>query len=285
MARHRFTILGCGASPGVPRINGDWGACDPAEPRNRRLRCSVMIERWHSDGGPPTRVVIDTGPDFREQMLRARAESIDGVVYSHSHADHVHGIDDLRQYWMTLRRPITIYSDDTTQQRLDEGFGYCFAAPEGSPYPPFLLRRRIAAVDRFTVTGPGGPIAIEPLDQEHGESRSLGFRIGPVAYSCDFNDLPPETARRLAGIETWVLGALRPKPHPSHCSVDEAKAWVARIAPRRAIFTHMTADLDYATLSRDLPPGVEPAYDGLAFEFDVEVAQRAPERQTASPGE
>ena len=282
MARHRFTILGCGASPGVPRINGDWGACDPAEPRNRRLRCSVMIERWAADDAAPTRVVIDTGPDFRAQMLAANADSIDGVVYSHSHADHVHGIDDLRPYWMVLKRPIAIYSDDATQQRLDEGFGYCFAAPDGSAYPPFLVRHRIAAARPFSVNGPGGRIVIEPVDQQHGETRSLGFRIGPVAYSCDFNDLPADTVRQLHGIDTWVLGALRPKPHPSHCSVDEALAWVERLTPRRAIFTHMTADLDYATLRRELPAGVEPAYDGLSFEFDADAGQIADEGHLAS---
>jgi phosphoribosyl 1,2-cyclic phosphate phosphodiesterase len=242
-----------------------------------------MVERW--DRGPaPTRVVIDTGPDFRAQMLAAKADSIDGVVYSHSHADHVHGIDDLRPYWMVLRRPIPIYSDDETQRRLDDGFGYCFAAPAGSPYPPFLSRRRIAAGRPFTIDGPGGPIAIEPFDQQHGDIRSLGFRIGSLAYSCDFNDLPGAAQEALEGVEIWVLGALRPKPHPSHCSLDEALAWVERLRPRRAILTHMTADLDYASLRRDLPAGVDPAFDGLSVEFDGDPAQRAGGERAASLG-
>ena len=268
MARYRFTILGCGASPGVPRINGDWGACDPAEPRNRRTRCAAMIERFDEAGGT-TRVIIDTGPDIRAQILAAGVEAINGVVYSHSHADHVHGIDDLRAFWMITRQPVTIYSDDATQHRLDDGFGYCFAAPPGSPYPPFLLRRRIRAGEPFTIDGPGGPVTLAPLDQVHGDIRSLGFRIGPLAYSCDFNDLPAETVTSLGGLEFWILGALRYKPHPSHCSLDEALEWTRRIRPRRAVLTHMTNELDYATLRHELPAGVEPAYDGISFDFAI----------------
>ncbi|MGD9740208.1 MAG: MBL fold metallo-hydrolase [Bauldia sp.] len=275
MARLRFTILGCGASPGVPRISGDWGACDPSEPRNRRTRCSALIELF-GDGERPTRVVIDTGPDLRNQLLAAAVEAIDGVVYTHPHADHVHGIDDLRGYWINDggRRTVPIYSDDATQQRLEEGFGYCFRAPPGSTYPPFLSRTRITPGVPFTIDGPGGPVAILPFDQIHGDIRSLGLRVGPIAYSCDFNDLPPESVATLGGLDVWILDALRERPHPSHCSVQEALAFVERLKPRRGIFTHMTNELDYRSLHRSLPANVEPAYDGMSFELAVEPASQ-----------
>ncbi len=266
--RHRLTILGSGASPGVPRINGDWGACDPAEPRNRRTRCAAMVERF-GDGPRPTRVVIDTGPDFRAQMLAAAVDEVHGVIYTHSHADHVHGIDDLRAFWMIAKRPIDIFTDDATQARLDEGFGYCFSAPEGSPYPPFLRRHWIDAGTGFVVDGPGGPLAVAPFAQVHGDIRSLGFRFGRVAYSCDFNDLPPSSLPVVADLDCWVLDALRPQPHPSHCSLNEAVDWVRRIRPRRAVFTHMTNELDYRTLRRELPAGIEPGFDGVAIDFPV----------------
>lgn len=270
MARLRFTILGCGASPGVPRITGDWGACDPREPRNRRTRCSALIERFDGDRRP-TRIVIDTGPDLRTQMLSASVDQLDAAVYTHAHADHVHGIDDLRGYWITSggRRTIDIYSDDETQVRLDQGFGYCFSAPEGSSYPPFLNRIRIEAGKSFSIDGPGGAITLLPFDQVHGDIRSIGYRIGPVAYSCDFNDLPPASVAALDGVELWVLDALRQRPHPSHCSVDEALAWIGRIRPSRAVLTHMTNELDYDTLHRSLPAHVEPAYDGMVFDYEL----------------
>lgn len=272
MARLRFTILGCGASPGVPRISGDWGACDPAEPRNRRTRCSALIELFGS-GERPTRVVIDTGPDLRIQLLAAGVDAIDGVVYTHSHADHVHGIDDLRGYWISDggRRTVRIFSDDATQQRLEEGFSYCFRSPPGSPYPPFLSRTRIAAGNPFSIDGPGGSLDLHPFDQVHGDIRSLGLRVGPIAYSCDFNDLPPESVDMLDGLQVWILDALRERPHPSHCSVQEALAFVGRIKPKRSILTHMTNELDYRALHRSLPAHVEPAYDGMSFEFAVAV--------------
>jgi phosphoribosyl 1,2-cyclic phosphate phosphodiesterase len=185
---------------------------------------------------------------------------------------------------MVQRRAVPIYSDDETQRRLEDGFGYCFVAPAGSSYPPFLTRRRIAAGRPFTIDRPGGPIAIEPIDQQHGEIRSLGFRIGSLAYSCDFNDLPPAARETLDGLDIWVLGALRPKPHPSHCSLQEALGWIERLKPRRAILTHMTADLDYRSLRSELPAGVEPAYDGLAIEFEGGAGHAAGEERAASLG-
>lgn len=267
MGSLRFTILGCGASPGVPRITGDWGACDPNEPKNRRSRSAALIERF--DGERPTRVLIDTGPDLRTQLITAEVDEIHAVLYTHPHADHVHGIDDLRTFWLSQRDPIPIYSDDETQRRLDEAFGYCFRAPPGSPYPPFLVRNKIVPGTEIAINGPGGSIALLPFTQTHGDIFSLGFRVGGLAYSCDFNDLPDASVDLLEGLDVWILDGLRRRPHPSHCSVDEALEWTARVGPRRAILTHMTNELDYATLSNELPSGIEPAYDGMQIEFDI----------------
>ena len=269
MARVKLTILGCGASPGVPRIDGNWGACDPTEPRNYRTRCAALIERFDS-GKRPTRVLIDTGPDLRAQMLAARVEAIDGVVYTHAHADHIHGIDDLRAYALIERRLIDIYADDVTQTYLESAFSYCFRSPAGSFYPPILKRTRIEAGAAFTVTGPGGPVTLQPFRQIHGEIETLGLRVGNMAYSCDVNDFPGESVAALGGLSVWVLGALRHTPHPSHLSVGEALEWIRRIKPRRAYLTHLHADLDYRKTAAALPAGVEPAYDGLTLEEAVD---------------
>jgi phosphoribosyl 1,2-cyclic phosphate phosphodiesterase len=269
MPRLRFTILGCGASPGVPRINGDWGACDPSEPRNRRTRCSAMVERFDGDSPLPTRIVIDTGPDFHPQMLAAGVGHIDAVVYTHPHADHIHGIDDLRTYWLSSGRRIEIFADAQTEARLFEGFGYCFRSPPGSNYPPILNANRIIPGLPWTIDGPGGPILLRPFRQYHGDIDSLGLRVGSIAYSCDFKGAPSESLGELEGLDLWVIDALRIHPHPSHVSLSEALEWIARMKPARALLTHMTNDLDYLTMLRDLPSGVEPAHDGWRIEFEV----------------
>lgn len=268
MARLVFTVLGSGASPGVPRITGDWGLCDPSEPRNRRTRCAALVERF-ADGAAPTRVVIDTGPDFHRQMIAAGPGHLDGVVYTHSHADHVHGIDELRQYAIDARRLIDIYCDDATFARLESAFGYCFHGGEIGSYPPILRRHKILAGMPFSIAGPGGPIEVLPFRQIHGEIDSLGLRIGGIAYSSDFKDAPPESLDALAGLDLWILDALRRAPHPSHTSVEEAVAWVERVKPRRAVFTHMTNQLDYQTLRASLPAGIEPGYDGMQFAYEI----------------
>jgi len=278
MARHRFTIMGCGASPGVPRINGDWGACDPREVKNLRTRCSALIERF-GDGPEPTRVVIDTGPDLRMQLLAAGVTSIDGVVYTHAHADHVHGIDDLRAFWMNAQRRVPVYCDDMTYQRLAAGFGYCFSTPPGSAYPPFLDRHDLTPGTFLTITGPGGPIHLLPYRQIHGDIDSIGFRIGGLAYSCDVSDIPDESVGLLAELDIWIVDALRLRPHPSHLSLDEALGWIDRIGPRRAVLTHMTSDLDYNALHRDLPAHIEPAYDGMRFELEIPPGRQQRELQ------
>lgn len=263
----RFTILGCGSSPGTPRLGPfgpDWGACDPAEPRNRRRRAALLIERL--DGGKRTVVAVDTGPDFRAQMLEVGVGWADGVVYTHAHADHTHGIDELRAFVLNEGKRVPVYADESTSLRLHEAFGYCFRTPPGSSYPPIARETRIAAGEAFTIDGPGGPVTLLPFSQEHGSIRSLGFRVGAFAYSSDVSGIPDETLPVLRDLDVWVVDALRYKPHPSHFSVDEAVAWVERLKPRRAILTHMHVDLDYRRLSGELPPGVEPGYDGLVVE-------------------
>lgn len=267
-ARLRLTILGCGSSPGAPRITGDWGNCDPANPRNRRLRTAALVERIASDGAT-TRVAIDTGPDFREQMVRANVRSLDAVIYTHAHADHIHGIDDIRGYVIEQRRLMDIYADRPTLARLREGFGYCFETPPGSSYPPIVRPHEIAHDESMTIDGEGGPLTFEPLPQIHGEIVSLGFRIGKIAYCPDVNDFPPDTSDRLFDLDLLVIDALQYQPHPSHFSLDEALAWIARLAPRKAVLTHMHVPLDYETVMRETPENVEPGYDGMVIELPV----------------
>ena len=263
----RIVILGCGSSPGVPRIGNDWGACDPNEPKNRRSRTSILIERV--DAGGTTRVLIDTGPDMRQQLLAARVSAIDAVVYTHSHADHVHGIDDLRAFWLSTHRLVEVYADAPTAAHLTRAFGYCFASEPGSNYPPILKLNPIAAGAPFTIAGAGGPIAIAPFRQIHGDIDSLGLRIGSFVYSCDVSDLPEEAQAKIRGADLWLVDALRHKPHPSHFSLGEAREWIARLGVKRAVLTHMHIDLDYQTLRRELPANVEPGYDGMGLELPL----------------
>lgn len=264
--RLRLTILGCGSSPGVPRPNGDWGKCDPANPKNRRKRAAALVERISDQG--ITRVVIDTGPDFREQMIAANVDVIDAVVLTHAHADHIHGIDDLRSYYLDKRQLIDVYADQLTFERVDQAFGYCYKTPAGSSYPPILRDRRIEHFQPFTVTGKGGALTFEPLPQMHGDILSLGFRLGPIAYCSDVSDYPDATAARLQGLEWLVIDALQYRSHPSHLSLSEALGWIERLAPRRAVLTHMHVPLDYDVVQGETPSHVTPAFDGLVLEAD-----------------
>ncbi len=263
----RLTILGCGSSPGTPRITGDWGACDPKNPRNRRTRAAAMVERI-SDAGT-TRVVIDTGPDFRSQMLAAGVRHIDGVVYTHPHADHIHGIDDLRGYVLERGSLVDIWADDFTLERLKQGFGYCIETPLGSSYPPIVRPNLIRHEQPFTVEGEGGPLTFLPLPQIHGDIVSLGFRIGPIAYCSDVSDFPEPTAGLMNGLEVLVVDALQHKPHVSHLSLSEALQWIDRLQPNRAVLTHMHVPLDYDAVMAETPAHVEPAYDGMAIEISI----------------
>jgi phosphoribosyl 1,2-cyclic phosphate phosphodiesterase len=267
-----FTILGCGSSGGVPRAALGWGACNPANPKNRRRRCSLLVERHNSASGSATRVLIDTSPDLREQLLAAEVDSLDGVLFTHEHADHTHGIDDLRGLFLRHHRRIDAYVDAATFSVLNLRFGYCFATPPGSNYPPILNERRISAGHPVSIAGPGGSIEALPFVQDHGDIASLGYRIGTVAYSSDLRDLPPQSAAALAGLDFWIVDALRYRPHPSHFCVEEALAWIERLKPRRAILTNLHVDLDYDELRSRLPPHVEPAYDGLKVEIEEHAA-------------
>ncbi|MER2534449.1 MAG: MBL fold metallo-hydrolase [Rhizobiaceae bacterium] len=267
--RLRFTLLGCGSSPGVPRINGDWGACDPAEPKNRRLRAAAMVERIRENGAI-TRVVFDTGPDFRQQMLDAGVERMDAVVYTHAHADHIHGIDDLRTYWLAQRRLIDVFGDHPTLDRLRDGFGYCFETPSGSSYPPIVRAHLIEHFEPFAIEGQGGPLTFEPLPQIHGDIISLGFRVGAIAYCPDVSHFPPATAERLGGLDLLVIDALQYKAHPSHFSLAEALEWIDRLKPAQAVLTHMHTPLDYRTVLDKTPLHVQPGHDGFTMEFDIE---------------
>ena len=259
----RFTILGCGSSPGVPRIGNDWGACNPHDPKNRRRRASLLVERV-AEGGT-TVVVVDTGPDFREQMIDAGIGRADAVVYTHPHADHIHGIDDLRSFVINTRARVPIWCDEATSLRLHEAFGYCFRTPEGSNYPPILIENRIVAGSAFSIDGAGGRIDIVPFDQQHGQIDSLGLRFGQVAYSSDVSGLDERARAFLENLDVWIVDALQYRDHPSHFSLAQTLEWIERLRPRRAILTHMHTPLDYATVKSETPAHVEPAFDGLTF--------------------
>jgi phosphoribosyl 1,2-cyclic phosphate phosphodiesterase len=265
--RLRFTVLGCGSSPGVPRIGGDWGACDPSNPKNRRRRCSLLVQRFSKVG--VTQVLVDTSPDLRDQALDVGIGTIDGVLITHPHADHIHGIDDLRGFVINMRRRVDLYADLPTMERLRQAFGYCFETPPGSDYPPILNARTIQAGGPVTIEGQGGPLTALPINQMHGRITSLAFRIGGLAYSPDISDLDDEAEYRLQDLDVWIVDALRHTPHPSHLSVDQALGWIERLRPKRAVLTHMHVDLDYEALRRRLPAHVEPAYDGMQIELPV----------------
>ncbi|MFC3086311.1 MBL fold metallo-hydrolase [Tabrizicola soli] len=264
MARLSFTILGCGSSGGVPRLGGDWGACDPANPRNRRRRCSLLVTR--ESGAGVTRVLIDTSPDMRDQLLDAGVGMLDGVVYTHSHADHMHGIDDLRQVVFNLRRRLPVWADGPTQEALLSRFGYAFVQPSDSPYPPILDLHTIDGP--VTVTGAGGPVTLTPFRAEHGSMDALGFRIGPLAYLPDAVEIPEDSWTALQGLDCWIVDALRRKPHPTHAHLALALEWIGRAKPARAVLTNMHIDLDYETLRAELPAHITPAFDGMTLNYD-----------------
>jgi phosphoribosyl 1,2-cyclic phosphate phosphodiesterase len=214
-----------------------------------------------------TRILVDTSPDLREQLIDAEVDWVDGVLYTHEHADHTHGIDDLRSLFIKRRRKIDVYLDEATARMMRVRFGYCFATPPGSDYPAILTEHALTAGEAITIDGAGGPITALPILQQHGDIPSMGFRFGNVGYSCDLKTLPPESAAALGGLDVWIVDALRYTPHPSHFSLAEALAWIERLKPRRAILTNLHADLDYEKLRSELPANVEPAFDGMTFEI------------------
>jgi len=261
----RFTILGCGSSGGVPRLGGFWGDCDPENPKNRRRRCALLVERIAASG--TTRVLIDTGPDMREQLLSAGVGALDAVIYTHSHADHVHGLDDLRQVVLNMQRRLPVWADGPTQEALISRFGYAFIQPPGSAYPSILEMNSIDGP--VTLTGAGGALEFIPFLCEHGTIDALGFRIGPLAYLPDAVAIPEEHWAVLSGLDCWIVDALRRKPHPTHAHLAMTLDWIARAAPARAVLTNMHLDMDYDTLCAELPPEIRPAFDGMVLDYEL----------------
>ena len=265
MARLVFTILGCGSSGGVPRIGGHWGDCDPNNPKNRRRRCSMLVQRFENGG--ETAVLIDTTPDMRDQLIDAGQGVLDAVVYTHSHADHTHGLDDLRQVVFNTGKRLPVWADGPTAESLMSRFAYAFVQPKGSAYPPILDLHALEG--EFTIEGAGGAITFTPFEAEHGAIDALGFRVGPLAYLPDAVLLKQDVWPILEGLDCFVVDALRRKPHPTHAHLDLALEWIARAKPKRGVLTNMHIDLDYDQLLGELPENIRPAYDGMQITYDI----------------
>ena len=251
----KATILGCGTSGGVPRAPLQWGACDPNNPKNQRSRASLHIN-W--DG---LSIIIDTSPDLRQQALTNQIERIDAVLYTHDHADHCHGIDDLRGYFIAQGQPIPTYGDEATMDVISKRFDYVFQGAPG--YPP-VCTSNVIVPGTFDIAGRD----IIAFEQQHGDIKSLGFRFGNIAYSTDLNALDDTAFQALSGVKVWIVDALRYKPHPTHPHLDQTLKWIEQVKPERAILTHMTWELDFETLKSELPEGVEPAFDGMSVTVD-----------------
>ncbi|PHR60268.1 MAG: phosphoribosyl 1,2-cyclic phosphodiesterase [Robiginitomaculum sp.] len=273
-ARTIVRILGCGSSGGVPRLGNRWGSCDPSEPKNRRSRCSILVVN-QNEQGEQTSLLVDTSPDMREQLLAAECRHLDAVLYTHDHADQTHGIDDLRQICYMMRKRIPVYFDDVTRHSLVSRFSYVFEQSPESAYPAILDAREMPPLgEAFAVSGAGDPISVIPFLLEHGPTvQALGFRFGSIAYTPDVSDIPAPAVAALQGIDTWIIDALRPDPHPTHFHLDLTLEWIAKIKPRRAILTNMHISMDYKTLRNSLPDHVIPAYDGM--EIIMETTSKA----------
>lgn len=255
----KVTILGCGPSSGVPYIGEYWGDCDPANPRNRRRRASILVQDRDAI------VLVDASPDMRIQLLDAGVGRLDAILFTHAHADHCHGIDEVRALNRAMQQALPIYASAATLAELRGRFNYIFRAPNPAAgtafYKPSLVPHVVDGA--FEVAG----IPVTPFVQEHGFSTTLGFRFGTLAYSTDAVALDEAAFAALAGVEIWIVDSYRRTPHPTHSHVAQTLEWIARVKPRRAILTHMDVQLDYETLRRELPAGVEPAYDGLVIEL------------------
>jgi len=256
----RITILGSGSSAGTPMIGRGWGACDPENSKNRRLRASILVE------GEDTTFLVDASPDLRQQILGAGVERMDAVLFTHAHADHLHGIDDLRGINRAMGAPLDVFADANTLDTIRNRFSYVLEPlAEGATfyYKPVLIPHEISDGAEFAV----GSYTVAAFDQDHGLMRTLGFRVGSFAYSTDVVSLPEAAFEAVAGVDTWVIGTLTDVEHPTHAHVDKALKWIERVGPRRAILSHLSADLDYETLATSLPDGVEPAYDGMVIDI------------------
>jgi phosphoribosyl 1,2-cyclic phosphate phosphodiesterase len=259
----RITILGCGAAGGVPLIGPDWGVCDPNEPRNRRRRVSILVDDETAQGP----ILVDTSPDMREQLIDAKVGRVGSVLYTHFHADHVHGIDDIRSLNRRQGAVIPAYGTADTMAALGKRFSYVFDPPpmsNGRPtfYKPCLEARRFEPGESFTAAG----IDVLPFEQGHGYTTTVGFRFGAAAYSTDVVELSEAAFDALAGIDLWIVGCLSDRPFPTHAHLARVLEWIERVKPKRTVLTHMTPDLDYQRLRRELPQGIEPGYDGMVLD-------------------
>ncbi len=253
----KLRILGCGTSSGVPRVGNDWGLCDRDEPKNRRRRAAVLV------GYGKTRILVDTGPDLREQLLDANVADAEAVIWTHDHADHCHGIDDLRQLYHARGRPVAGYARQATLDSLRHRFAYAFEGKDG--YPPVVASHLL--LRHVNLAG----ISVRAVDQPHGEITSAGLRFdaggAAIAYSTDFDTLTDDMAALFEGLDLWVVDALRRRPHPTHPHLAQTLEWIGKLAPKRAILTHMDNTMDYRTLLGELPAGVEPGYDGMEIDL------------------
>ena len=266
----RAIILGCGSSGGVPRVGGDWGICDPNEPKNRRTRCSILVQGWQGEKMPDdpsqlTQILIDTSPDLRQQLLATKTQQLDALLYTHDHADQSHGIDDLRAIAYRMRKQIPTYMDAHTKDHVWTRFQYCFEMPDGRVHPPILaLQDIIKDGDDIMIDGAGGPIMVKTMEVSHGPTPSLGFIFnGQMAYTPDVWDISERGFKHLEGVDTWITDALRYNDHPTHAHADKALSWLARAQIRQGILTNLHIDMDYQTLLDELPPFARPAYDGM----------------------
>ncbi len=271
---YRLTLLGSGSSGGVPRANGDWGLCDPSNPKNRRRRCAALVERAATmrdlaAGERVTTVVIDTPPDFREQMLAVEVKRLNAVLISHDHADQTHGLDDVRTFVLAQRQRMPVWMDRATERTLLKRFDYTFQTPPGSGYPPIFDKRDMPPAGSFIdIEGPGGCIRIQSFGQVHGPIRSRGFRLGNLAYSADISELPEPSAEILDGVGCWVVDALREQPHPTHFSVSDALTALDHVGAARGVLTNLHVTLDYDTLSERLPDHVVCGFGGMRIVQD-----------------
>ena len=259
----KVTILGCGTSSGVPIPGLGWGACDPNNPKNRRKRVSILIQKGD------TNLLVDAGPDLREQLLINDIKHLEGVFITHAHADHIHGLDDLRWINVTMKRDIPCFTNYETLNVLFDRFGYVFTpllpdkAEKKIYHKPLLIAKTIEPLKPFTI----GEITATPFEQDHGFSISLGLRVDNFAYCTDVFDFPDESWKMLEGLDCWVVDCLGHKPHPTHAHLERVLGWIERIKPKRTYFTHMNTALDYDETMRMLPSGVEPAYDQLIIDL------------------
>ena len=263
MGELRFTILGCGSSGGVPRLGGHWGNCDPNNVKNFRKRCSLLIQRFENNN--VTNVLIDTTPDMRQQLLDAKIGKLDAVIYTHEHADHLHGLDDLRMIVINMQKRLPVFASKQTKNSILERFGYAFKTPKGSPYPPILDMNDLT--EPLEIQGAGGPIKFTSFDVDHGNILVSAIKVNNVLYTPDISTVRNDT--ELRDLDCWILDSLRYKPHPSHVNLEQALGLIDRYKPKKAILTNLHVDLDYLTLLNETPDNVVPAHDGLQIKLKV----------------